>query len=151
MAAFARNEPVLIRNPHAVRPWQHVLEPLRGYLTLAERLFIDGSSYAEAFNFGPREDDVQPVDWIARQLAFRWGDSATWRVDGANNPHEASMLRLDISKALYQLAWRPVLDLNAGLQLTVSWTRANLDGQNMHGYTVAQINDYQASVAPSSA
>jgi CDP-glucose 4,6-dehydratase len=147
MAAFARNEPVLIRNPHAVRPWQHVLEPLRGYLTLAERLFIDGSSYAEAFNFGPREDDVQPVDWIVRQLAFKWGDSAMWRVDGANHPHEASMLRLDISKALHQLAWRPVLDLNAGLQLTVNWIRANIDGQDMHAYTVAQINDYQARVA----
>jgi CDP-glucose 4,6-dehydratase len=149
MAAFARNEPVLIRNPHAVRPWQHVLEPLRGYLMLAERLFIDGSSYAEAFNFGPREDDVQSVDWIVRQLAVEWSDSAMWRVDGANHPHEASMLRLDISKALHQLAWRPVLDLNAGLQLTVNWIRADIDGQDMHAYTVAQINDYQARVATS--
>jgi len=149
MAAFARNEPVLIRNPHAVRPWQHVLEPLRGYLMLAERLFIHGSSYADAFNFGPREDDVQPVGWIVRRLAVEWSDSAMWRVDGASHPHEASTLRLDISKALHQLAWRPVLDLNAGLKLTVNWIRANIDGQDMRSYTVAQINDYQAQVATS--
>jgi len=149
MAAFARNEPVLIRNPHAVRPWQHVLEPLRGYLMLAERLFIHGSSYADAFNFGPREDDVQPVGWIVRRLAVEWSDSAMWRVDGANHPHEASTLRLDISKASHQLAWRPVLDLNAGLKLTVNWIRANIDGQDMRSYTVAQINDYQAQVATS--
>lgn len=149
LAAFSRGEPVMIRNPHAVRPWQHVLEPLRGYLTLAECLFMDGASYAEAFNFGPVEDEAQPVEWIVRQLASKWGDSAMWRVDGANHPHEASMLRLDISKALHQLAWRPVLDLNAGLQLTVNWIRANIDGQDMHAFTVAQINDYQARVATS--
>lgn len=147
--AFARGEPVRIRNPNAVRPWQHVLEPLRGYLTLAERLFNDGSSYAEAFNFGPREDDAQPVEWVVRQLATKWGGSAKWQVDGANHPHEAFLLRLDVSKAAHRLAWRPALNLEAGLQLAVDWTRANLDGQDMHVFTGAQINDYQTRVAVS--
>jgi len=145
--AFSRGVPVMIRHPHAVRPWQHVLEPLRGYLTLAERLFTDGASYAEAFNFGPREDDAQPVEWVVRQLAAKWGDAAVWRPDGANHPHEASLLRLDVSKAAHRLAWRPVLDLDAGLQLTVDWVRADLDGQDMHTHTCRQINDYQTRVA----
>jgi len=149
LGAFSRGEPVMIRNPHAVRPWQHVLEPLHGYLTLAERLFTEGASYAEAFNFGPREDDAQPVEWIVRQLAAKWGDSAVWRLDGADHPHEASLLRLDVSKAAHRLAWRPALNLEAGLQLTVDWARADLDGQDMHAYTHAQINDYQTRVAVS--
>jgi len=149
LSAFSRGEPVMIRNPHAVRPWQHVLEPLRGYLTLAERLFTDGASYAEAFNFGPREDDAQTVEWIVRQLAAKWGDSAMWRVDGANHPHEASLLRLDISKATHRLTWRPALNLDASLQLTVEWARAGLENQDMHAFTLAQINNYQTLVARS--
>jgi CDP-glucose 4,6-dehydratase len=149
LGAFSRGEPVMIRNPHAVRPWQHVLEPLRGYLTLAERLFIEGGSYAEAFNFGPRESDAQPVEWIVRQLAAKWGDTADWRLDGAHHPHEASLLRLDVSKAAHRLAWRPILSLDAGLQLTVDWARANFDAQDMHAFTLAQINDYQTRSAVS--
>lgn len=149
MAAFARNEPVFIRNPHAVRPWQHVLEPLRGYLTLAERLFIDGASYAEAFNFGPREDDAQPVEWIVRNTAAKWGDTAVWSVDSGSHPHEASFLRLDISKASHRLKWRPVLNLDAALQLTVDWTRADLENKDLRVLTLAQINDYQARFAAS--
>ena len=149
LRAFSRGEPVMIRNPHAVRPWQHVLEPLRGYLTLAERLFTEGTSFAEAFNFGPREGDTQPVERIVRQLAAKWGGAAVWRLDGANHPHEASLLRLDVSKATHRLAWLPTLDLDAGLQLTVDWARANLEGRDMHAFTRAQINDYQTRVAVS--
>jgi CDP-glucose 4,6-dehydratase len=149
LAAFSRGEPVQIRNPHAVRPWQHVLEPLRGYLTLAERLFSDGASYAEAFNFGPREDDAQPVEWIVRQLAAKWGDAAVWRVDVGHHPHEASLLRLDVSKAAHRLAWRPALNLDAALQLTVDWARACREGLDLHAITLAQINDYQTRVAVS--
>ena len=149
LGAFSRGEPVMIRNPHAVRPWQHVLEPLRGYLSLAERLLSEGASFAEAFNFGPREDDAQPVGWVVRQLAAKWGDTAVWRLDGANHPHEASLLRLDVSKAAHRLAWRPALNLDAGLQLTVDWARANLEGMDMHVYTCAQINHYHTHVAVS--
>ena len=144
LGAFSRGEPAMIRNPNAVRPWQHVLEPLRGYLTLAERLFTGGASYAEAFNFGPHAEDAQPVEWIVRQLAAKWGDSALWQVDGATHPHEASLLQLDVTKASHRLAWRPALNLDAGLQLTVDWARANQEGQDMHTFTLAQINGYQA-------
>jgi len=145
--AFSRGESAIIRNPDAVRPWQHVLESLRGYLTLAERLFTSGASYAEAFNFGPREDDAKPVEWVVRRLAAKWGDSAFWEVDDKSHPHEASWLRLDASKAAHRLLWRPALSLDASLQLTVDWTRANLDEQDMHAFTLTQINDYQTRLA----
>lgn len=143
LRAFSRGESVMIRNPHAVRPWQHVLEPLRGYLTLAERLFTNGASYAEAFNFGPCEADALPVEWIVRQLAVKWGDIASWTLDGGNHPHEASLLRLDVSKAAHRLAWRPALDLDSGLQLTVDWARAEASGQDMRTFTLIQIDHYQ--------
>jgi CDP-glucose 4,6-dehydratase len=143
LRAFSRGEPVTIRNPHAVRPWQHVLEPLRGYLTLAERLFTDGASYAEAFNFGPREADARSVEWIVSQLAVKWGNAAAWRIDGASHPHEASLLRLDVSKAAHRLAWRPAFDLDSGLQLTVDWAHAEGNGQYMRNFTLTQIDGYQ--------
>ena len=149
LEAFSRGESVLIRNPRAVRPWQHVLEPLRGYLSLAERLFTEGTSYAEAFNFGPRDDDAKPVEWIVGQLAAQWGDSAGWRVDDENHPHEASLLRLDASKAAHRLGWRPLLNLDSGLQLTVDWMQANLRGADMREFTLAQINEYQTRAAVS--
>jgi CDP-glucose 4,6-dehydratase len=150
LAAFSRCDPVFIRNPQAVRPWQHVLEPLRGYLTLAERLFTDGAAYAEAFNFGPREDDARPVEWVVSQLAAKWDVSAMWRVDSESHPHEASLLRLDVSKAAHRLGWRPVLNLDAALQLTVDWARASFEGQDLYKFTRTQIIDYQARVDLSS-
>lgn len=140
--AFASGEPVLIRNPQAVRPWQHVLEPLRGYLILSERLFASGTAYAEAFNFGPRVDDVQSVEWIVRQLANKWGETARWQLDSAHHPHEASLLRLEVSKALDRLEWIPSLSLDEALRLTVDWTRAFFEGQDMHAFTISQIDDY---------
>ena len=147
LRAFSLGEPVVIRNPHAVRPWQHVLEPLRGYLTLSERLFTNGSLYAEAFNFGPRESDAMSVNSVVRQLAEKWGESAAWELADSSHSHEASLLRLDTSKAIHRLGWSPVLNLDAGLELTVDWVRANLGGQDMHSFTHSQISDYQSRVA----
>jgi CDP-glucose 4,6-dehydratase len=149
LKAFALGESLLIRNPQAVRPWQHVLEPLRGYLTLAEHLFEHGSSYAEAYNFGPRENDAQSVEWVVGQLAHKWGGDANWQVDGANHPHEASLLRLDVSKASHRLSWRPVLDLDSSLQWTVDWARADHEQQDMHAFTISQIENYQQLVSAS--
>jgi len=148
-AAFSRGEPALIRNPHAIRPWQHVLEPLRGYLTLAERLFTQGAEYAQAFNFGPRQDDAQPVERVVRKLVTKWGESAAWRTDQRDHPHEASLLRLDVSKAAHMLAWRPALDLDAALQLTVDWVRAARQGRDLREFTLHQVNEYQVRVAAS--
>jgi CDP-glucose 4,6-dehydratase len=143
LSAFSQDKPVIIRKPQAIRPWQHVLEPLRGYLTLAERLFIEGASYAEAFNFGPRKEDAQSVKSVVTQLAQKWGQSAVWKIDEDKHPHEASLLQLDISKAESQLGWRPTLNLDESLQMTLDWARADLEGQNMNLFTLNQIKDYQ--------
>lgn len=143
LAAFEAGEPVAIRSPHAIRPWQHVLEPLRGYLTLAERLSIDGAAFAEGWNFGPHGDDAKPVEWIVKQLAQRWGQGANWHVDTAEHPHEANYLRLDVSKAGQRLNWQPALRLNDALGLIVDWTRARQSSTDMHAFTLAQIAAYQ--------
>lgn len=149
LAAFAQGKPVVIRSPRAIRPWQHVLEPLRGYLTLAERLYGDGMVFAEAFNFGPRSDDTQPVEWIVHKLAALWGEGATWLVDAGDHPHEATLLKLDISKAAHRLDWRPELDLERALGLTVDWAHGLMRGDNLRTLTLSQINSYQArTIAP---
>ncbi len=146
LTAYAQGKPVLIRSPHAIRPWQHVLEPLRGYLTLAEHLYRDGTSYAEAFNFGPRSEDAQPVEWIVRKLATLWGEGAAWHVDAGQHPHEATYLKLDISKAAHRLNWLPVLNLELALGLTVDWARGLLHGDDLQKLTLSQINTYQTRV-----
>jgi CDP-glucose 4,6-dehydratase len=150
LAAFEAGKQVPIRNPHATRPWQHVLEPLRGYLTLAEHLYTDGPSFAEGWNFGPHGDDAKPVEWIVRQLAERWGQGASWQVDAGNHPHEANFLKLDISKAAQRLRWQPALRLDGALGLIVDWARARKTGADMHAVTFAQIAAYQTLALASS-
>ena len=105
LGAFASGRPAQIRNPNAVRPWQHVVEPVAGYLALAEALWREHDA-AGAWNFGPRDEDTKPVAWIAEQLRQRWGGSVVWQVDGAPHPHEAGYLRLDCAKARDRLGWR---------------------------------------------
>ncbi len=144
LAAFETGKRVPIRNPHATRPWQHVLEPLRGYLTLAEHLCTYGPSYAEGWNFGPNSDDAKPVEWIVQKLAQRWGQGASWQVDAGEHPHEANYLKLDISKAGQRLNWQPVLRLDNALDLIVDWARHQRAGADMRTITLAQIAAYQA-------
>jgi CDP-glucose 4,6-dehydratase len=143
LAAFEQRKLVQIRNPHAVRPWQHVLEPLRGYLTLVERLFEQGSRFAEAWNFGPNDEDAKPVCWIAEQMAQMWGSEARWQVDKGDHPHEASYLKLDISKARSRLNWHPALRLNEALKLIIDWSRQRQAGADIHEMTLNQILNYQ--------
>lgn len=122
--SFAAGKPVTLRNPMATRPWQYVLEALRGYLLLAERLYEDGSRYSGAWNFGAASKDIQPVQWIAGKLATAWGAAAQWNVQsGENLPQESQMLLLDCSKAAAELAWAPVLPLAEALEMTVDWYR----------------------------
>jgi CDP-glucose 4,6-dehydratase len=144
LAAFAQGRPVNIRNPHAVRPWQHVLEPLRGYLMLAQRLVQEGPAYAEGWNFGPADEDARPVGWIVQQMARLWGDGAHWQIDAGDHPHEAHYLKLDISKARSRLHWNPALLLAQALDLIIDWTRAHLAGADMRQITLEQIAAYQA-------
>ena len=143
--AFELGRKALIRNPRAVRPWQHVLEPLAGYLLLAEHLHRGDARCASAFNFGPPEEDARPVSWLAGESARLWGDGATWAVDDRSHPHEAQMLSLDASKARKLLAWRPRLTLEEGLAWTVSWYRAVARGAMARQETLEQISRYASA------
>jgi CDP-glucose 4,6-dehydratase len=143
LAAFEKNKLVDIRNPHAIRPWQHVLEPLRGYLMLAEHLYLQGSSYAEGWNFGPNDEDAKPVGWIVEQMASLWGNQSHWQIDSSDHPHEANYLKLDISKARSRLDWHPALRLNDALQLIIDWSKQRQAGVNVRDLTLSQIKNYQ--------
>lgn len=143
LASFEQATVVRIRNPHAIRPWQHVLEPLRGYLTLAERLWEHGPDYAEGWNFGPGDGEAKSVAWIVQQMAERWGGDAKWQIDTGHHPHEAKNLALDISKARSRLDWHPLLHLNDAINLIVDWTKQRQDGADIRKLTLAQIYAYQ--------
>jgi CDP-glucose 4,6-dehydratase len=144
LRAIAEGRPALIRFPSAIRPWQHVLEPLSGYLTLARRLYEDGQNFAEAWNFSPVEEDARPVRWVAEYLTKAWGDGASWVQDGREHPHEATFLKLDSSKARTRLRWRPRWSLPVALDRIVSWHRACLDGADLAAVCLAQIEEYSA-------
>ena len=141
--AISCGEAVMIRNPAAIRPWQHVLEPLSGYLTLAEHLFEHGCAYAEGFNFGPADSDARPVEWIINRLCQSWGEGASWAIDGALQPHEAHYLKLDCSKARGRLGWQPRWNLGQTIEHIVAWHQAHARGADMREMTLAQINTYQ--------
>jgi CDP-glucose 4,6-dehydratase len=141
--AFIDGRPVRIRNPRAIRPWQHVLEPLRGYIRVAETSYDDGVAGGEAWNFGPEQSDAQPVEWIVRQLAEVWGDGASWELEDTAQPHEAHTLKLDWSKAQHRLGWAPKLRLQEALAMTAEWYRLKLKEHDMHQFTIAQIQAYE--------
>jgi len=140
--AFTTGEPVIIRSPPRHPSWQHVLEPLRGYLMLAERMVESGPDFAEGWNFGPREEDARPVAWIVQRLVEQWGEGAAWRLDEGQHPHEASYLKLDCAKARARLEWSPRWDLAAALEKIVAWHRAFNRGEDMRAFTLQQISQY---------
>ncbi len=143
MQAIGAGETVVIRNPDAIRPWQHVLEPLAGYLVLAQRLYEEGARYAEAWNFGPEESSARPVSWITETLTREWGDQARWELDGGDHPHEAHYLKLDCAKSRDLLGITPVLDLHETLRWIVEWYRAWAEGAEMRRLTELQIERYE--------
>ena len=144
LRAFEKGEPVVIRNPHSIRPWQHVLEPLSGYLVLAEHLYTDGDTVAEGWNFGPHDEDAKPVSWIVDQMIAEWGRGATWERDStAVQPHEADMLKLDISKARARLGWAPRWKLAEALRRSVRWHQAWLASRDARAYSLQEIEQYQ--------
>jgi len=146
LKAFEKNAVVQIRNPQATRPWQHVLEPLSGYLTLTEQLFYHGSTYSEAWNFGPNDEDAQTVQWIVEQLALGWGPGARWDQDSGKHPHEANYLKLDISKAKARLGWIPSWSLQTALSNTTQWHRAWLVQEDMRKLCLEQIVQYSKAM-----
>ncbi len=143
MRAFLAGKPCLIRNPAAFRPWQFVLEPLRGYLMLAERLTENGPRFASGWNFGPADADAKPVSWIADELARSWGKQASWQQDDGEHPREAHALKLDASKAGIYLDWHPILPLQKALGWIVEWYRAFQGGADLAGLTRKQIEQYE--------
>ncbi|HEX4916989.1 MAG TPA: CDP-glucose 4,6-dehydratase [Limnobacter sp.] len=143
LRAFEKQQAVVIRNPHATRPWQHVLEPLCGYFVLAEQLYHNPQSHlAEGWNFGPEDDDAKPVQWIVERMVKLWGHGASWQHDTGQHPHEANYLKLDISKAKKQLGWCPRWGLNTALQAIVDWHQQWLTNANMNQVCLAQIDEY---------
>ena len=140
--AFEKSEPIRLRNPHAIRPWQHVLEPLSGYLMLAEKLWDAEKNYLSAWNFGPHPDSMVQVGLIAESMASQWGSGAKIKTDDGHHPHEASILKLDISRALSYLGWAPKLSLQRALGLIIEWHKAYLDDRDMREITLQQIKAF---------
>jgi len=145
LAAFAREEAVVLRNPDAIRPWQHVLEPLAGYLLLAQRLFEYGEAFAEGWNFGPDEADARTVAWIVDTLAAGWGGNAAWRASDEPRIHEAHILKLDCTKARVRLGWRPRWKAEDAVSRSLAWYQAWRAGADMHRYTLDEISEFTAS------
>jgi CDP-glucose 4,6-dehydratase len=148
---FMEGNPCLIRSPGGIRPWQFVLEPLRGYLKLAEGLARDGQRHASGWNFGPADDDAKPVSWIANRLTERWGDGARWSLDPHAHQAELAVLRLDASKAAAELGWRPALPLSQALDWIVEWYRAWAGHADARALTLNQISNYEELLAGNSA
>ncbi len=143
--AIIEGRPVRIRHPEAVRPWQHVLDPLGGYLRLAERLLLEGQPWAQGWNFGPEDADARNVRWVLERCTRLWGEGARWESDAGNHPHEAGMLRLDISKARRELGWRPAWNIEQALEHTVAWYRAYVKGADVRAMSLAQIEEHETA------
>jgi len=140
--SFLKKEPVLIRSPYAIRPWQHVLEPLSGYLVLGRKLYEEGAAFAEGWNFGPDDSDAKPVEWILNRICSQWGDGASFTVDKNPQPHEATYLKLDCSKAKSRLEWHPKWNLETALDKIIEWTKVYEDGGDIRAVTLKQIEEY---------
>ncbi len=140
--AFSKNEPVKIRNPKAIRPWQHVLEPINGYLELAEKLWSADSIYAAAWNFGPASGAAKPVEWITRYVAESWGNGAKWEVDGTERHHESLHLKLNSAKSRSRLGWSTLLNIRQTLNWTVSWYKRFYSGEDAGAITLEQLHTF---------
>jgi CDP-glucose 4,6-dehydratase len=143
--SLLRGEKIRIRNPLATRPWQHVLEPLGGYLLLAQKLYEEGPDFAEAWNFGPEDSDARPVEWIVKEICSRWGEEAGYEIDRGDQPHEARYLKLDCSKAKSRLGWYPRWNLEQALEKVLEWVRAYRQGGDLRETCWKQIREYEGS------
>lgn len=142
LQALVHNEKIRIRNPYAIRPWQHVLEPLSGYLLLAQRLYEDGVNFAEGWNFGPNDSDARTVEWIVQKICVEWGNDAAYEVDQGEHPHEAHYLKLDCSKAKAKLNWQPSWNLEEALEKIIAWVHGYQEKADMRVICLEQIEEY---------
>ncbi|MFA5879848.1 MAG: CDP-glucose 4,6-dehydratase [Candidatus Margulisiibacteriota bacterium] len=141
--SILKNEKIIIRSPDAIRPWQHVLEPLSGYLILAKKLYEHGPKYAESWNFGPDNTGNKSVEWIINQLSKKYAKPITWEIDQKKHPHEANYLKLDCAKARARLSWQPVWDLDIALDKIIAWINAYQENKNMFDFCSNQIKEYE--------
>ncbi|MBP1641191.1 MAG: CDP-glucose 4,6-dehydratase [Bacteroidetes bacterium] len=142
--SIVNGETIKIRSPYAIRPWQHVLEPLTGYQTLAAKLFTEGAQYAGGWNFGPDDKDAKNVEWITATLCNLWGDRADYEIETNPQPHEANYLKLDCSKAKAELDWYPKWNIETTLKSIVEWNKAYLNKEDIREITERQIDQYIA-------
>ncbi|OPA80622.1 CDP-glucose 4,6-dehydratase [Paenibacillus selenitireducens] len=141
--SLLNHEPIKIRNPLAVRPWQHVLEPLAGYLQLAQQAYGNGPKFAQSWNFGPLDHDTKPVEWIVQYLCTHWGSHAAYEAQNEAGPHEAKFLKLDCSRAKTELGWVPRWNLETALDKILEWTHAYQENQDVKEICLKQIADFQ--------
>ena len=144
MESLLNNKQLAVRNATSIRPWQFVMEPLCGYLALVEKLWNDGTKYAENWNFGPKDDEYQPVCWIVERLGVLWGTKVGWEEIPKSYPHETNYLRLDCSKSNQKLNWSPKLDINTTLKWVVAWYKSYSNNEDMEEITKNQIKEYQS-------
>jgi CDP-glucose 4,6-dehydratase len=143
--ALLKKEKIVIRNPHAIRPWQHVLEPLSGYMLLAQKLYENGHIFAEGWNFGPDDRDAKPVEWIVKRICDKWGNNASYEIDKGEHPHEARYLKLDCSKAKTELGWHPRWTVEKAIDSIIEWTRAYNKNKDLREACLDQIEAYRHS------
>lgn len=141
--ALLKGSEIVVRNPNSIRPWQHVLEPLNGYMLLAQKLFENGENYSEGWNFGPKDNDVKNVGWIVNQICKLWGENASYSIiPDSKDLHEATFLKLDCSKAMSMLSWYPRWSTSYALEKTISWVKEYSRNNDMRSFTLAQIHEY---------
>jgi CDP-glucose 4,6-dehydratase len=144
MASLLKGETLRVRSPRAIRPWQHVLEPLSGYLLLAESLWNDPAQFSQSWNFGPSQDDAQSVRWLVERLSTCWGKKASWQLDADPTPHEAHLLTLDSAKARGMLGWRPRWTLEQALQAVADWYEVYQKRGSVREIVLQQIAQYES-------
>jgi len=142
MRSVSKGEMIKIRSPLSIRPWQHIMEPLSGYLMLCEKLINTGASFSQAWNFGPNDNDARSVEWITQTICEMWGEGAQFEIDSNPQHHEANHLKLDCSKAKKELGWSPKWDIETTLKSIVEWNKSYLNGSNVRTITENQISDY---------
>jgi len=145
MSAISRGEPLKVRSPDAVRPWQHVLEPLSGYLLLAEKLYGEPGRYSQSWNFGPSHEDTRSVRWLVENLVSLCGKDVRWERDAKPSPHEAHFLTLDSTKAQTMLGWKPRWDLQRALAAVVDWYRAYQSQSDLGELMLGQIKSFEST------